>query len=66
MLKSDMQKHDLTLTPASIVDSWHAKCSCGWQRARSFYDIQNKEELLKALQNDFDVHVAGGETPHQS
>jgi hypothetical protein len=53
-----MINHELTLIPEPIADGWRAKCSCGWQEARTFLDIETrtKESLIAALQKDFEDH----------
>lgn len=35
-----MTEHLLTLEPQPIADQMMAKCSCGWRKAVSIYEVQ--------------------------
>lgn len=53
-----MTEHKLQLIPQTIADGWEAECSCGWHKFRSFYEINDRDALLKRLREDYNEHAA--------
>lgn len=54
-------KHDLELVPQTTTDGWQAKCRCGWQNFKSFYEISDRDELLAELRLEHEAHIANGQ-----
>ena len=52
-----MSQHKLELVPQSIADGWQALCKCGWRDFKSFYDYQDRDDLLNALYVSYAGHL---------
>lgn len=51
-------RHGLTLEPQPIADQWMGKCSCGWRKAVSFWDIEDRDALIAVIRRLHSEHVA--------
>jgi len=49
--------HELTLEPQPIADQWMAKCACGWRDTASFYEFDDRDDLLAELRMRHAKHV---------